>query len=380
VKCLKDKLINKIRKIEILMWERIKMNRKIRILFCYPQSASFVQRDFEILKKYFDVKGPEFGLSFGVRTFLRQTRHYVTRFSKNTGTQSSKFPPLELIKYFLWADLTFSWFAQSSTVLLSKIFGKKSVVVVGGYDIASVPETGYGEMLNPRRARNVKFILEHADRILPFSNYAKEVVLKITKKAHIDTIRLTCNTRRFRHGREKKENIVLTVCYINKDNIVRKGLETFLESACLLPEIRFVLIGAYTNDSINYLRKISPSNVKFTGHVSEEELIRWYQRAKVYCQLSYEEGFGVSVIEAMACQCVPVVSSKAVVLKEVVGDCGFYVPYGDAKATANAIEKALSVPLDLGAKARKRVIDLFSIEKREKELLRLINNVVHGHR
>lgn len=356
------------------------MNRRARILFCSFLSSSFVKMDLELLKRHFDVRIPEFGVSFGARTFLRQLFHYVTRFSKNRRTPSSKFPPLDLVRCLLWADLTFSWFAAEaySAVLLSKMFRKKSVVVVGGYGVADVPEIGYGYVLDPRHARHVKFALETADRIIPFSDFAKKEVLNITAKADINMIPLACDTEKFKPSRREKEDIVLTVCYVTKGNIARKGLETFLESARLLPKIKFILVGGHIDESINYLRKMSSSNVEFTGYISEKNLIKWYQKAKVYCQLSYQEGFGVATIEAMACECIPVVSSKAVVLRETVGDCGFYVPYGDAKATAKAIKKALSAPCDTGVKARARVKRLFSIEKREKELLRSINDAMYG--
>jgi glycosyltransferase involved in cell wall biosynthesis len=324
----------------------------LKILFIGHVSTSWVGRDFELL------------CDFHVETLQMKDRSFPTLF--------------KLLRQFISADIIYVWFIKISTfivVLLSVFLGKKTIIVTGGFDIAEEPEINYGQMLNPLRARMVKFVLKNADRILPFSDFAKEEVLKITKNAKIDVVPLSCDTERFQPSGKKKQTIALTVCAVNKSNIIRKGLETFLESARLLPEVRFVLVGRHADDSINYLRKISPSNVEFIGYVSEEELIRWYQRAKVYCQLSYQEGFGVAVIEAMACECVPVVSLKAVVLRETVGDCGFYVPYGDAEATVKAIKTALSASLDLGAKARKRVKDLFSVEKRQKNLLELINDI-----
>jgi len=324
----------------------------LKVLFIGHLSTSWIGSDFELLSDFYveplEIKGRSFHTLF------------------------------KLLRQFIFADIIYVWFIKISTfivVFLSLFFNKKTIIVTGGYDVAKEPKINYGQMLNPLRARMVKFVLKNADRILPFSDFAKEEVLKITKNAKIDMVPLGCDTERFQLGEKEKQTIALTVCAVNKSNIIRKGLETFLESARLLPEVRFVLVGRYAADSINYLRKISPSNVEFTGYVSEEELIRWYQRAKVYCQLSYQEGFGVAVIEAMACECVPVVSLKAVVLRETVGDCGFYVPYGDAEATAKAIKTALSASSDLGAKARKRVKDLFSVKKREKNLLELINDI-----
>jgi len=332
-----------------------KRGKEIRILFVYRGLSTFISRDLNLLKRHFDVR------HVSLRAYRRN--------------------PLilfKLIKGVLWADMVFSWFAETNAffiVLFSKIFRKKSVIVAGGYGVANVPEIGYGALLNPISAQRAKIVLEHADKILPFSKFAMEEVLNITKKAHIDMIPLACDTEKFKAGKRKKENIVLTVCVVKDGNIARKGLETFLESARLLPEVKFILVGPHKDDSINYLRKVSPSNVEFTGYVSEKELIGWYQRAKVYCQLSYQEGEGAggALGEAMACECIPVVSLKAVALRETVGDCGFYVPYGDAEATAKAIKSALHSSSELGARARKCVKDLFPMDKREHALLKSIS-------
>jgi len=344
-----------------------KRGGKIRVLFVYVSASPspFVRRDLNTLKRRFNVKP------------MKATTFLVPRRGRN---------PLvfwHLLKGVWWADVVYSWFANLNAffiVLFCRILRKKSVIVTGGYDVAYLPEIDYGVLSNPIIARRVKFVLENADKALPFSNFAKKNVLDVTSKANIEMIPLACDTKRFK-PRGKKENIVLTVCYVAKRNLARKGLETFLESARFLRETRFILIGAHKDDSIDYLRKISPSNVEFTGYVSEKELIRWYQRAKVYCQLSYQEGEGAggALGEAMACECVPVVSSKAVALRETVGNCGFYVPYGDAKATAEAIKSALHSPPELGQRARERMKDLFPIRKREENLLNLINSAIKAN-
>ena len=105
------------------------------------------------------------------------------------------------------------------------------------------------------------------------------------------------------------------------------------------------------------------------GYVPDEELLSWYQKAKVYVQVSAYESFGMSLAEAMLCECVPVVTERGA-LPEVVGDAGFYVAYEDDKATALGIKEALRS--DKGAYARRRIEDLFSIEKREKALIKAI--------
>jgi glycosyltransferase involved in cell wall biosynthesis len=288
----------------------------------------------------------------------------------------------KLVKGILWADVAYTWFADVNAffiVLFCMFLRKKSLIVVGGYDVVYIPEIDYGTLKSLKNRLRVKFVLEHASKILPFSYYANERVLSITKKANICVIPLSCDVEKFKPINGRKENLVITVCYVDKGNIARKGLKTFVESAKFLPQLKFALIGSYVDDAFNYLKKISTSNVEFTGYISDEELSKWYQKAKVYCQLSYQEGFGVALIEAMACECIPVASLRAKVLRETVGECGYYVPYGDVLATVEAIKKASSAPQHIRGKVRKRAKDFFSIEKREKTLLKLINDIPSAH-
>lgn len=67
-----------------------------------------------------------------------------------------------------------------------------------------------------------------------------------------------------------------------------------------------------------------------------------YKKAMVYAQLSYYESFGVALAEVMASGCVPVVIRKAT-LPEVAGECGIYVPYGNAESSAITIQELLGV-------------------------------------
>jgi len=345
---------------ELIWWWKLPEARKIKILFAYSHLQSFVRRDLEMLKRHFAVKGLK-----------------ITTF-KN---------PLNIFRLFIEiirVDVVYTWFASTIaffSVLFSMCLRKKSLIVVGGYDVVYIPEIDYGKLKSSFGRLQVKFVLNHASKILPFSNYAKKRVLSITKKAKVCMIPLACDTHKFRPSSKQKENLAITVCVVKENNIKRKGLKTFIESAKLLPKVKFAIIGPHEDNSINYLRKISPQNVEFTGYVTDEELVRWYQRAKVYCQLSYEEGEGAggALGEAMACECIPVVSEKAVALRETVDNCGFYVPYGNAGATAKAISQAINSSATLGEKARKRMLENFSIKKRETQLVKIVEDLLARH-
>lgn len=80
--------------------------------------------------------------------------------------------------------------------------------------------------------------------------------------------------------------------------------------------------------------------VIFTGFAADEDLPALYSAARVFAFPSVYEGFGLPPLEAMACG-VPVVSSEASSLPEVVGEAGLLVDPLDVDALAGALERAL---------------------------------------
>ena len=332
------------------------MNRKIRILFVHHFNKTYIQEDLKILQRHFDVKS------------ILWTR---TRDLKKVFT---------VAKHIYKTDLVFIWFAgkhAAYTILFSKLFGKKSVVVVGGYEVAHVPEINYGLMISPKSARMVKFVLKNADKVLPVSKFHENEVLKYGTSDNIISVYNGVDCDIFKPKSNKKDSVrddlVIFVGGISERYIKIKGIETFVRSAKYLPHVQFVVAGEYFDDSMEYLSSIATQNVEFLGHVPHEDLPKWYQKAKVYCQLSLFESFGLPLAEAMSCGCVPVVTNNAA-LPEVVGDTGFYVPYGDSKATAEAIREALKS--DKGKEARERIKNMFSIEQRETELINIIEEIM----
>ena len=335
------------------------MNRKIRILFVRPSKSSFIQEDLKLLRKHFNVRVVDFVLS--IRKKPKET--LKTMFNMLAGV--------------LWADVTFSWFADTHAfwaVRLSKIFRKKSVAIVGGYEVAKVPEIGYGALLNPRSTRIVKYVLENADRVLTVDDSLKKDAIKnlsMTGK-NIQTVPTGYDYEKFKPEGEK-ENLVLTVSVGDSWERIRlKGLDTFVKSAEFLSDVRFLVIGIQ-GGALKKLQDIASPNVEFLGPLLQDELIPYYQRAKVYCQLSMREGLPNAVCEAMLCECVPV-GTDVQGVRTAIGDAGFYVPYGDVEATVEAIKKALKS--DNGKAARERIQKMFPIERREKELLRIIANEI----
>ena len=319
--------------------------RKRKVLFIFSVAlSSFKQKDLDILTRHFDVQVINYK---GLRSLF------------------------EILRGVLWADVTFSWFAGEYAfwaALLAKTFRKKSIVVAGGGEVAKVPEIGYGIMLNPKAARKVKLALKYSDKVLAVSEFNKKEILKYTDSNKVKLIYHGINYNKFGPGKVK-ENMVVTISNISNIYVKRKGLDTYVKAAKYLPDTKFMIIGKPVEGAIEELKLMSPLNVEFTGFIPNEELLRYCQKAKVYCQLSIHEAFGIALAEAMLCECIPVVTNNAAI-PEVVGATGFYVPYGDEKATAEAIKNALNSAR--GKEARERIKNVFPIERREEELVRII--------
>src|SRR5207249_7313512 len=79
----------------------------------------------------------------------------------------------------------------------------------------------------------------------------------------------------------------------------------------------------------------------FTGMVNDERLVELYQQAIVFVFPSRYEGFGLPVLEAMACGC-PVLSSNASSLPEVAGDAAILLDPMDVEGFTREMVRVLS--------------------------------------
>lgn len=86
---------------------------------------------------------------------------------------------------------------------------------------------------------------------------------------------------------------------------------------------------------------LAAKRVRFLGRVPDDELRLWYNIAAVCAYPSRYEGFGLPVLEAMACG-TPALASNTSALPEVAGDAGILLDPDDTAGWADALRRTLS--------------------------------------
>jgi glycosyltransferase involved in cell wall biosynthesis len=118
-----------------------------------------------------------------------------------------------------------------------------------------------------------------------------------------------------------RENLVVTVGRI----VPEKRFHLFVELARMVPRTRFVAIGSLSEESSAYyelLRRTAPENVSFV--LSPLRKVRdFLGRAMAYIHCAENEHFGITIVEAMAAGCVPIVHDSGGPREIVTNDVGF---------------------------------------------------------
>lgn len=326
-----------------------------RILFLYNVHTPFVALDEQLLRARYDVQSV-YIRKRSPRLLLdawRDTRH---------------------------TDLIVAWFASwhsLSPFLAGRIRNIPRILIAGGYDVANMPDINYGL----RRGGVSKWmsgaVFRLADRVLPFSDYAYAETLQNTptpaqkvQRVHLGVPDVPLFSQKI-----PKENIVFTVSTIDRVSVVRKGLYKFVQTAALLPDVPFIMVGKARDDAIDDLKRIATPNVQFTGYLSDDELNALRHKAKIYVQASEHEGFGLAMAEAMLARCV-VIATRVGSLPEVMGDAGIFVADDAPQTIADAIQSALSAGDELGELARKRILTQFPLETRAQALYQVVEGVL----
>lgn len=150
-----------------------------------------------------------------------------------------------------------------------------------------------------------------------------------------------------------------------------------LVAACRLAKLPLVIVGKnaagiekmnLNHAELRHLQGLDWSGVKRLGWVDDEDLVAIFNLASVYCKPSFAEGFGLAVLEAMACG-TAVAVSRTHSLPEIAGDAAFYFdPYNMADMARAILEAKAD---GVAAQAQK-----FSWEKTARQTLEIYTQLI----
>lgn len=334
---------------------------KKEILFVYTAFSSFVKTDYEILASAHLVEKYNFKPVKGV---LRNSLEI--------------FKQIFFLLLFGWKfDLIYCWFADYHSfipTLFAKIFRKKVIVVIGGYDVCRINKLKYGAFCSPFRGWFCANSMRMATYILPVSEYVARRAKVIAPHSRLKMIYNCVTLENTAIIPGLKSDTILTVGLIDSDrSFYLKGIDTFMETARLLPGFRFEIVGINQNKLAHKFGNL-PANMTLYDRVNQEDLIAFYRNAKIYCQLSQSESFGVSIAEAMNFGAFPVVTNEGG-MPEVVGSVGAVVER-DPQKIANLIkDRILKDGYPDENAIRMQVKKLFTKRLRAELLLALLNSM-----
>lgn len=354
-----------------------------KVLFIKPTNSSFIQVDEKILQSHFDVRSFAVNQKKGIIYFLWRLFRMKCFMIKNIGSSKA---------VIIW----FADYHAAVATIIARVFKKKVILFLGGYDTICYKEFQKGVFCKTFRGRCAKYALRNAYLIIPnhasliyHENYyynkqsphvdgIKHYVKGL--KTKINVIHNGIDGNKFRRDPlvSKNPNMILTVGTMNLlGDFYNKGFDLFIEVARENPQLEFVLI--YIKEAnlpwleANY-HLSTIKNLKYIVNLASfKELLHYYNQASVYVQASISEGMPNALAEAMLCECVPV-GSNVNGIPDCIGDCGVIVETRDKEKLNEAIQKALK--LNSGKKASMRIREQFNLGRREKELISSVNQLL----
>jgi len=331
---------------------------KKKILFIYANYSTFVSTDFDILAAENEVTKYQFkpvkGLSKTAVQFLKQLFYLI---------------------FNIWKfDVVFIWFADYHSflpVLFAKMTGKKSFVVIGGYDVANIPEYKYGSLSSPLRKKLTLFTFKHATACLAVVDELNKKIKLVCPDAKAKTI---YTGYKFKTESEQpvfekeREKIILTVSVTeNQQRIFIKGLDRFRELAENMTDYKFIIVGV--NENARHLFEPVPENLTLLPSLKQAELTDYYTKASFYAQFSRSEGLPNALCEGMLYGCIPL-GTRVGGIPAAIGTLGFLTDEWNVQTVANYVRnnhnKANRKAFSL------KIKDKFDLDFRKEKLLKEI--------
>lgn len=293
---------------------------------------------------------------------VRSQGRIATHYSKQLREKSS----------WLWEQLTVPRYNRRDGIDVFHSMVQRSVPLRGGKNvvvhvfdmmpIVNAPiyvETRGGNVGIKIRLyeKYLKQALPRVCRIIAISEQTKRDIIDITgvepSRVHVVYLALENRFRKFEGATEEVRRLygISGRFLLYAGGIeYRKGCDVLLQAfqpiARKNKELSLVMVGSAEGRYPEKIKQLTSElglcdRVIFTGFVPDDDLPLLYNGAEIFVYPSTYEGFGLPVLEAMACG-VPVITTSGTSIPEVAGDAACFFPAGDKEALIGEIENLLA--------------------------------------
>ena len=314
---------------------------------------------------------------------------FSKEFTKNNESKISKLGYLKVlptlrkkIKEFK-PDILHAHYASSYGTLGALSSFHPFIISVWGSDIFDFPKKSL------LHTKLIEFNFARADAVLSTSIAMAAETKKYTKK-NIQITPFGIDLNRFKplkvHTLFEKDDIVIGIVKALEKTY---GVEELIRAFAILQKkwnelhLRLLIVGEGTQEE--YLKQLAvdlqiSQQTKFTGKIAYDKIPQFHNMCTISVFPSMNESFGVSVIEASACE-KPVIVSNVGGLPEVVenGVTGIVVPPSNTLELSKAIEKLIldkTLRIKMGKAGRDRVETMYNWENNVSEMIDIYKGIV----
>lgn len=239
--------------------------------------------------------------------------------------------------------------------------------------------------------------LEHLkntfDMCIADSEYNKLQLIEYGYRCHIEVCPVLIP---FRNYRKAPDRYIINKYSDGWTNIIFVGriapnkkqediIRTFYCYKKINPESRLILVGSwagmekYYNRLKKYVAVLKLDDVIFTGHITFDEILAYYQTANIFLCMSSHEGFCVPLAEAMFFN-IPVIALDAGAVADTLGESGVLLPDNNPFYASEKISMILNDETfrhDILKKQKKRLSD-FSYRKTGNLFRKILTDFING--
>ena len=282
-------------------------------------------------------------------------------------------------------------FVPAHTIPLLRLPGLKTVVTI--HDLGAQFLPNYHKFPQKYYLNFATiYAIKQATKIIAVSNYTKK---DISERLGVGSEKVAVvyegYDRSMFYPRSGEEIARVTAKYGIKGNYFlfvgtiqpRKNLVRLIEAFSQLSIVNYQLVIAGSQGWLYDEIYAAPErygvkdSVKFTGKIPEDDLPALMSGCRAFVFPSLYEGFGLSLLEALACGAITV-TSNVTSLPEVGGEASFYADPNDTRSITEALRAVLNISESEKEKKRKEGLsqaDNFSWEKSAKEVLSLLDSM-----